>query len=82
MHRSPTRHPFPSTTELVASVEERDARETCGRMSASRPRRDSLMPLERSSLVVSALLPQTTFPDPRSTTTVSVYVPPASIPSP
>ena len=72
MVRSPTRHPFPSTTELVAKVEDRETRTTFFSILLSRPDTDSFIPLDRSSRVVRALERQTVIPLSMSRMTESV----------
>ncbi|KAF5035774.1 hypothetical protein DSECCO2_582100 [anaerobic digester metagenome] len=77
-----TRQPLPSTTELVARVDDRDTSRIS--LSGTSPmfEIDSDIPMLRSFLEVRALALASTFPVESSTNAVSVYVPPVSIPNP
>ncbi len=77
-----TRPCLPSTTALVASVDESDTISVLRRRSLSSPRMESRIPSERSRCVVRDLLFPSTSPVSISTSTESVNVPPVSMPSP
>lgn len=82
MFTSPTRHPFPSTTELVASVDERETRLTFSSSFLSCLPMLPEIPVMSLSLVVRSFALLTISPVSKSMITLSVYVPPVSIPSP
>ena len=72
MQTRPTLHPFPSTTELVARVEDSATTVTSLRYSSPMPSMAPLMPMHRSSRVVMDLALSRTFPVSRSIITASV----------
>ena len=79
---SRARPPLPSTQALVARVVDSAAASACssssrGNASSARP-----MPSAKSSLVVGDLPLASTLPVSSSYATVSVYVPPVSMPMP
>ncbi len=79
---SPTREPLPSTILLVASVVDSDTSLARGKKASSRPFNDASIPIFRSCLDVGALDLERTRPLSKSTTALSVNVPPVSIPMP
>ena len=79
---SPTRHPFPSTTELVARVDDMPITRMHWNNERSSFPMAFPMPIERSLRVVSDLAELSTAPLSMSRIAASVYVPPVSIPSP
>ncbi len=79
---SPTRQPFPSTTEFVASVDEIPMSRTHRNNERSNFSMALPMPTERSLRVVNDFAEHSTVPVSMSRTAASVYVPPVSIPSP
>ena len=82
MHTRATLAPFPSTTELVARVDDRETIPTPPSSPLSMPSMAPRIPLLRSSRVVGDLALQRTLDSSRSIITASVYVPPVSSPSP
>ena len=82
MQTRATLQPLPSTTEFVARVDDSDTTPTCFSSSVSKSTIEPRIPIDRSSRVVRDFALQRIFPDSRSMTTASVYVPPVSNPSP